>query len=495
MKVKVKPIKIDAAVNIVFIPFKLAKELGVNINDRVIVKYGKKKAVCVVDLIYNSKSKIILANKQACRKLNLKKQDFTEITLLPKPVAVDYIRKKLDGNELKEREINEIIRAIVENELTDVEKTYFVAANYIHGMSDAEIVALTKAIANHGQTLRFKGIVVDKHCAGGIPGNRTTMLIVPIVAAAGLKIPKTSSRSITSPAGTADTMEVLANVVFNSKQIKRIVEKTNGCIVWGGINLAPADDKLIKIRHPLNLDPTGMLLASILAKKYAVGSKYVLIDLPVGKTAKMTYDEAERLSKLFIRIGKLLGMKIEVIITDGSEPIGNGIGPALEARDVLKVLMQYPDRPRDLEEKAIEMSGIIFDMVNVKKFGKSGRELAEYILKSGLAYKKMCEIIRAQGGKICKPEQIKLAKYYLDYTAKKSGKIKEINNKTISEIAKISGAPVDKAAGIYLFKHVNDKVKKGEPLFRIYAESKNKLNVAIQRVRFFEKESYIIKIK
>ncbi|MEM1988834.1 MAG: thymidine phosphorylase [Candidatus Woesearchaeota archaeon] len=493
---KIIPVDVSASVNVIFLPKKVAKDLGIIEHDRLVLKVKNYQIICVVDLINGDK---ILVSKNVADKLKLDGPFDAELEVLKKPLALNYVRKKLDGKKLSEEEINEIIKAIVNDELSDVEKTYFVSACYCNGLSDDEIVNMTKAIVNNGKHITFNGIVVDKHCAGGIPGNRTTMIIVPIVAAAGLKIPKTSSRSITSPAGTADVMEVLAKVDFDVDDLKKIVNEANGCIVWGGgVNLAPADDKLIKIRQVLNLDPTGLLLVSILAKKYAVGSKYVLIDLPVGETAKMSLKEAENLADYFIKIGEMLGMKIKVIITDGSQPIGNGIGPALEAIDVLKVLMQSKDRPLDLEEKAVEMAGMIFEMVNLEKFGKKGRQLAEYILKSGLAYEKMKEIIKLQQGNVFEPRQIeeKLGKFVYVYRSKKKGKIRKIDNKKIAELAKIAGNPFDKYAGIYLYKHLNDSVAFDEPLFKVYSNSELKIKEVEERINFYEnKNEKIIEVK
>lgn len=493
---KIIPVDVSASVNVIFLPKKLAKDLGIVEHDRIVLKVKNDQAICVVDLINSDK---VLVSKNVADKLKLNGPFDAEIEVLKKPLALNYVRKKLDGKKLNEEEINEIIKAIVNDELSDVEKTYFVSACYCNGLSDDEIVNMTKAIVNNGKHITFDGIVVDKHCAGGIPGNRTTMVIVPIVAAAGLKIPKTSSRSITSPAGTADVMEVLAKVDFDIDDLKRIVNKANGCIVWGGgVNLAPADDKLIKIRQVLNLDPTGLLLVSILAKKYAVGSKYVLIDLPVGETAKMSLKEAEKLAKYFIKIGEMLGMKIKVIITDGSQPIGNGIGPALEAIDVLKVLKQEKDRPVDLEEKALEMTGLIFEMVNLEKFGKKGKQLAEYLLRSGSAYEKMKEIIKLQQGTIFEPKQIeeKLGKFTYEYKSKMNGKVKKIDNKKLAELAKIAGNPFDKYAGIYLYKHLNNAVAFDEPLFKVYSNSELKIKEVEERIKFYEnKNEKIIEVR
>ena len=223
----------------------------------------------------------------------------------------------------------------------------------MHELDINESVSLTKAMINTGEILKLnKYPVMDMHCIGGVAGNRTTMIIVPIVASAGLTIPKTSSRSITSPAGTADTMEVLSNVSFSIKEIKKVIRKTNACLVWGGsVNLAPADDKIIRIEHPVSLDPEGQLLASILAKKRSASATHLLIDIPIGKGSKIeNRKKALHLKRLFESISKKLGIKIKVIITDGSQPVGNGIGPGLEARDVLWVLKNDSKQPLDLKD-------------------------------------------------------------------------------------------------------------------------------------------------
>jgi AMP phosphorylase len=362
--------------------------------------------------------------------------------------------------------------------LNDTELTYFVSACYTNAMSSRETIMLTEAMAKQGQTLKLnKHPIIDKHCIGGVPGNRTTMILVPIIAAAGLAIPKTSSRSITSPAGTADTMEVLANVSFPLRDMKRIVQKTNGCIVWGGsLNLAPADDKIIKVERPLGIDAESQLLASILAKKLSVSSSHIIIDIPAGPGAKVKDREAALiLKRKFETIAKKLKRRVTVIITDGSQPIGKGIGPALEARDVLRVLLRDGRRPIDLENKCVLMAGKIFEMAGIK----NGREKAQRILDSGKAYMKMKEIIKAQGGNPdITPKEIALGRCRYLIRAKKSGIVKSIDNEVVTHLSRVAGAPKFKGAGLYIYKHVGDEVKKGDKLFKIYTKGKTKLEYA-----------------
>ncbi|MBT3451687.1 thymidine phosphorylase, partial [archaeon] len=329
---------------------------------------------------------------------------------------------------------------------------------------------------------------LDKHCIGGVPNNRTTMIVIPIITALGYTMPKTSSRAITSPAGTADTMECLSKVELTQKEIIKVVNKVGGCMAHGGsMNLAPADDKIIKIEHPLSIDAEGQLLASVMAKKYSVSSNYVLIDIPMGKTTKAkTRSQAEQLKKKFVSLGKSLGMKVKVIVTDGSQPIGNGIGPLLESEDVMKVLSNDCGAPSDLRKKSLFISGTLLEMIGEAKKGK-GYQMAKEVLDDGRALKQMNKMINAQG-KIEKP---KLGKFKHHLCSKRSGKVKKINNALISKLSHYAGAPVDKGSGMYLYKKVGDTVKAGEKLFTLYAVSKAKLKFAIEEMK--KNNPYLVK--
>ncbi len=457
-----------------------AEKFDLHHEDRIRVKKGSRETVAVVDIAESEKAvpigKVGLF-EESLDALRAVDKDIVDIKMEKKPESVKFIKKKLEGKELTSPEILTIVEDIVKNKLTAIETTYFISASYTKGLSEKETIALTKAMIETGDVLKLERYpIFDKHCIGGVAGNRTTMVVVPILAAAGLTIPKTSSRSITSPAGTADTMEVLADVSLPLSKIKKIVEKTNGCIVWGGaVNLAPADDKIIKVENPLSIDSEGNLLASILAKKGSVSSTHVLIDIPIGRGAKIrSKKEALHLKREFEKIGKGLGMKIRTVITDGSQPIGNGIGPVLEAKDVLLVLMNSPSAPQDLRKKCLRLAEEMLVMA-----GKS-RKIASEMLDSGKAYEKMVEIIKAQGEKCILPALLKPGKCKYDFTAAKAGRISRIDNISISKIARIAGAPIDKGAGIYLYKHKDDRVAKGEKIFTIYAENQQKLKFAVE---------------
>jgi len=481
MRLKVKDMDIATGGPLVAILNKEdALKFDLHHTDRIKIIKGRKIETAVVDIARSKKAVprgSIGVFEEVVDSLKLKNNDIVRIKLARKPLSIAFIKKKLDGITLTRKEIDQIVWDIVHNKLSSTELTYFVAASYTNVMTIEETIMLTKAMAKHGDTLKLKKYpIIDKHSIGGIPGNRTTMVLVPIIAAAGLTMPKTSSKSITSPAGTADTMAVLANVSFPISKMRKIIQKTNGCIVWGGsLNLAPADDKIISVERSLEIDAESQLLASIMAKKYSVSSTHILIDIPTGEGSKVKNKfEAMHLKKNFEAIGKKLRKHIKVLLTDGTQPVGNGIGPALEARDILWLLKRDPRRPLDLEKKCIMMASEIFRMVRIK----NGRKKALEILNSGKAYDKMVEIIKAQQGTLVNPDKIKIGKYKYDVTSNRSCIVKSIGNKLISRVARVAGAPDDKGAGVYLYKHTGSKVKKNDKLFTIYSESKEKLKYA-----------------
>ena len=491
-----KPKKIDIKVGnkyVVILNKHTARHLDVRETDRLLIKNGSEEVTVILDISQNGELKDgqIGLYLDTWEKLKLTRLDRrVSLAIAEKPKSTIYIRSKLDGKELNAKEIDAIVNDIVEDKLSDVEMTYFVSGCYIRGMSDLETVNLTKAIVKHGGTLKFKDkVVLDKHCIGGVPNNRSTMLAVPVMTSLGIRMPKTSSRAITSPAGTADTMEVLANVTNDAKKLNQIANKVGGFITWGGgVDIAAADDKLIKVRNPMSLDPQGMLLASILAKKHAVSATHVLIDIPYGPDVKVkTPKEAEPLKKRFEKIGGMLGMKVKVVLTDGKQPIGNGVGPILEAIDILKVLKNTPDAPQDLLKKTVYLCGLMLEFVGKAKKGQ-GEKMAMEAIASGKAYKKMQEIIKAQG-----KANIALVpgKIVEDIKAKKAGTVTYINNKLISRYARLAGAPVNAGAGLYVHKKIGDKVKKGEVLFTLYAENQERMHNALDFINL--DETYKIK--
>ncbi len=453
-----------------------AAQLDLHPEDRIKVSWARRSVVAVLDISESTRAVprgSVGLFEEVLAALGVRGGEHVGIELAAKPESVSSIRDKLHGKRLSRGELYRIVDDIVHDRLTAVEKTYFVSATYAVGLRMDEIVHLTRAIVGTGQRLSFRGKVFDKHSIGGVPGNRTTMLIVPIVAAAGLLMPKTSSRAITSPAGTADTMEVLANVQLSIPQLKRVVKKTNACIAWGGaLKLAPADDKIIAVEHPLSLDVEGQMLASVMAKKASVGATDVLIDIPCGPQSKCkTVKHAAHLTRQFHLLARKLGIRSRVIVTDGSGPIGRGIGPVLEARDVLWVLQNDEQAPPDLREKALRMAGMLLGMGGINQGHRTAREL----LESGAAWRKMQQIIRAQGEQ---EKRFSVGEYHHEVRSTRGGRVRAINNTIINKLARAAGAPLDKGAGFFLDKSAGDRVRKGETLFTLFAENEAKLAFA-----------------
>src|SRR3989338_2472074 len=453
MKLKVKSSGLSAGRPIAIINEIDAKILGVRVDERIIINSKHGKLISLFDLSSNIAEKgHIVLSKEIIDFLRIKNNEFVEISLAKATQSANQIiNKKLLGEKLNEKEIYQIVKDIVDNALPETEIAFFISAIYERGMDLNEITWLTKAMFNTGNKLNLNlknRLIVDKHSIGGIAGNRTTPIVVSICAAAGLIIPKTSSRAITAAAGTADVVEVLSPVEFSASQLKEIVKKTNACLAWGGsLGMAPADDKLIQVERLLNVDPEPQLLASIMSKKIAAGSTHIIIDIPFGKSAKVeSKAEAKKLKKQFEDLGDYFNMKVKAVLTDGRYPIGNGVGPVMEIRDILKILKQDKSRPLDLEKKSLLLAAELLELTKKSKSGK-GYILSSKILKSGEAFKKFKEIIKAQGGIVKQPS---LAKFKKEIIADKNFKITSIDNKKINELARLAGSPADKKAGLYL---------------------------------------------
>ncbi|HLC31710.1 MAG TPA: AMP phosphorylase [Candidatus Nanoarchaeia archaeon] len=477
MKLGVKSLFLDAGRPIALLPEHIAEKLNAHVGDRILIKSGKKSVIATLDLVKKIVTgRHISLSEEIVSYLKVKSNASVDVMLAPQPRSLESIMKKVAGKELKKEELKTILTDIVTNALTEAEIAYFVAAVYEQGMSFKETLYLTESMYTTGRILKWsKKIIADKHSIGGIPGNRTTPIVVSILVAAGLTVPKTSSRAITSAAGTADVIETLAKVDFSADELQRIVNKTGGCLAWGGaLGLAPADDKLIRVERMLDVDPEPQLLASIMGKKLAVGSTHVLIDIPAGTGAKVSLSHAERLKKKFTSIGNHFNLKTDIIITTGSEPIGNGIGPVLEMIDVLAVLKQK-NSPLDLEKKAVMLAGRILELTATSPKGE-GLKKAKELLETGKAFEKFREIIKAQQGTIKEPTPGTHKKNIL---ATKSGRLIHIDNKKINFLARLLGSPADKRAGIYLYHHLSETISKGQPLMTLYAESPRKLTEAM----------------
>ncbi|KCZ72000.1 AMP phosphorylase [Candidatus Methanoperedens nitroreducens] len=481
MELKVQPLRIKAGKYKIVLNPEDAKELGVRSGDRVQLKDHSYLTAIVEtgDMIAKGDVGVY---QECCERLGKVCPLVINIVPTSKPSSISFIKKMMDNQKLTQEEIYQIIQDIVRENLTDIEMAAFVTTSYIHGMSADEIEWLTRAMIDTGEKIEFDTHpIVDKHSIGGVPGNKISLLVVPIIAANDLLIPKTSSRAITGAAGTADLMGVLAPVELSADEIKYITERVGGVIAWGGAtNIAPADDKLIRSEYPLSIDPRSQLLASIIAKKGAVGADYVVIDLPTGIGTKIpTADEGKRLARDLIELGERLGISVECAMTYGASPVGRTVGPAIEVREALKVL-ETMQGPNSLIEKSTGLAGILLEMVGVATRGH-GKELAMETLRSGKALTKLKEIIEAQGGNPnITHTDIKPGEYRGELLSPVDGYVIEFDNKRIVEIARAAGSPIDIGAGVWINKKKGELVKKGEPLITIFADKDWKLTNALK---------------
>ncbi|WP_166836251.1 thymidine phosphorylase family protein [Rheinheimera pleomorphica] len=427
-----------------------------------------------------------------CQQLGLSEEAFSmlgagdgsAVTVSPAEPArsIPALHRKIAGERLTADDFNRIVQDIANHRYSKIELTAFVVACNQGELDREEVFFLSDAMSKVGRHLDWhEHPVVDKHCIGGIPGNRTSMLVVPIVAAHGMLCPKTSSRAITSPAGTADTMELLANVDMPFTQLTDIVHRHRGCLAWGGSSdLSPADDVLISVERPLSIDSPGQMVASILSKKVAAGSTHLLLDIPLGPTAKVrSMPEAQKLRKLFEFVAKRMGITIDVVITDGRQPVGRGIGPALEARDVMRVLQNHELAPNDLRQKALRLAGRMLEFAPDVR-GGDGFAIARDILDSGRALSKMQDIIAAQGKNDFDPDAPPLSKLSFDVSAPDSGTVIGIDNVQLARIARSAGAPRAKGSGVDLMVKLGEPVTKGQLLYRVYAAFPTELEFARQ---------------
>lgn len=406
-------------------------------------------------------------SEQAFHLINL--PEGSEVALSPAspPASIDSVRRKINGGILSANEYRSIIADVAAFRYTPTELAAFLVSNASF-MSPQEVLSMTEALIEYRQPIDWGlNLVVDEHCIGGIPANRTSMIVAPIVIAYGMCMPSSMTRGVTSSSGTADAMEVLTRVELTEQEFEQVVHEVGGCMILDGgrFSFSATEDLLLGLEKALGISTPQQIVASILANKIAMGITHLLIDIPVGKTAKIrNMTEAMSLRKLFEYVGDMLSMTIDVVVTDGTEPVGNGIGPVLEARDVMKVLRCREDAPQDLREKSLFLAGRVLEF-DPELRGGQGYYQAREILDSGRALEVMSQLVHAQG-KLSPPPLGQLTR---DITADVAGVIEEIDGAQINRIAMMAGAPLDKGAGLDLFKKVGDTVEKGEIIYRIYA--------------------------
>ena len=477
MKFKIKAYEVYTSEPEILLGHEDCEELGVKENDRVMIT-GVRSTIAVVSIGMDIAEKgTAIIPKSIADKVGTNPDGSVDIIYSHAPDSVRYIRRKMDGGRLSKEQIESIVRDILENRLSKIEIASWPTALYINGMDIDEIADFTLAMANTGDVLKFSRTpVFDFHSLGGVPGNKITPIVISIVAAQGLMIPKTSSRAISSACGTSDFVETFCDVELEASKVMAISEEVGGVFTWGGsMNLAPVDDMVIKIEHPLGINPRAQMLASIMSKKVAMGSTHLLVDIPMGSGTKVpTLEEAKAYARDLMGLGERIGMHVECAITYADQPIGVAVGPNLEARECISIL-EGADHPASVIEKACECAGIIFEMAGIPH----GAEKAREILDSGAAHKKFLEIVAAQNGRPdLKSTDLEPGKYSYDVLANNPGYVHSIDNKEIVAIAKTAGSPSDKGAGLMIFKKKGQRVEHGDVLMTIYAESEAKLKRA-----------------
>jgi thymidine phosphorylase len=452
---------------------------GLAARSQVLLRAGEREVSAILfqqddgDLAHDE----VGLSEAAWKLLGGREGELVQVTHLPPLESLRWVRRRIYGNGLSQTAFHEIVGDVVAGRYSDVHLSAFITAGSAFPFSDDETFALTRAMAEAGTQLKWgKGLVVDKHSVGGLPGNRTTPIVVAIAAACGIKIPKTSSRAITSPAGTADAMATVTNVDIDVPTMRRVVDTEGGCLAWGGsLNFSPADDIFIGVERQLDVDPEGQLIASVLSKKIAAGANRVVLDLPVGPTAKIRSREAaERLAARTVSISKRLGLESTCIISDGSQPVGRSIGPALEMIDVLAVLRGATEAPPDLRVRALRLAGAVLEAGGKAKAGV-GHVIAEQVLSDGRAYRKFEAICRAQG----RFEEPPSARLQCTVTATNGGKLINVDNRKIAQVAKLAGAPDSPTAGIRLHVRRGDMVEAGQPLMTLHADTETELSYAL----------------
>lgn len=447
-----------------------AAQIGVKEMDR--VRLDSKKALII--LVGMSKKLLkkgeIMIPENLSKRLGYKDGDEINVVYSPKPDSVRSIRKKMDNEKLSKDEIAEIVTDILDAKLSKIEISAWLTSLQIVGMDVEEIANFATAMVNTGDIIEFeRQPVYDFHSIGGVPGNKITPIVVSIIAAAGMMLPKTSSRAISSACGTSDFVETFCEVELDAATVKSISETVGGVLAWGGsMNLAPVDDMVIKVEYPLGINPRPQMLASIMSKKLAMSSSHLLVDIPTGPGTKVkTIEEAQAYARDFMDLGSMLGMHVECAITYGDQPVGNAIGPKLEARECIRILEGHK-HPSSVIEKACDLAGMILEMGGVQDGPKRAREL----LDSGEAHKKFLEIVVAQKGRAdLKADDLEPGKFMYEVTSTKSGYVHSIANKDLVTIARAAGSPADKGAGILLMKKKGQRVEKGDVLFQIYGDN------------------------
>ncbi|MCL2603032.1 MAG: pyrimidine-nucleoside phosphorylase [Defluviitaleaceae bacterium] len=406
----------------------------------------------------------------------------------------DVIHKKKDGFALTEAEIQFFVRGVTDGSVPDYQITALLMAICLKGMTPAETTALTLAMANSGDTLDLgglPGIKVDKHSTGGV-GDKTTLVVAPMVAAMGVTVAKMSGRSLGHTGGTVDKLEGIPgfNTGLTMEEFFATVRRTGICLSGQSMSLAPADKKIYALRDATaTIESIPLIAASIMSKKIAAGANRILLDVKTGSGSFMkTLDDARGLAKAMVAIGEGAGRKTAALITDMSAPLGFAIGNILEIQEAIAVLRG--EGPEDLRHVCVELAAHMLYLAE-KGTIEHCRKLAEEAIASGKAPEKFAEVVAAQGGDrayIDDPERFPKAKTVCVVTAPQSGYIQAMDTEGIGVTALMLGAGrekpddiIDHTAGLILHAKTADRVEKGQPLATLYTSDEAKADTAREK--------------
>lgn len=406
----------------------------------------------------------------------------------------DIIEKKKKGGELTEAEIRFFVEGYTKGEIPDYQASALMMAIYFVGMTDAEIAVLTDAMAHSGDTVdlsRFGTLSADKHSTGGV-GDKTSLIVAPIVAACGGKVTKMSGRGLGHTGGTVDKLESIKcyRTTLSSDEFINQVEKVGMAIIGQSGNLTPADKKLYALRDvTATVDSIPLIASSIMSKKLAAGSHNIVLDVKVGSGAFMkTVEEAEALAQKMVEIGKLCGRNCAALITDMDSPLGNAIGNSLEIIEAVEVLKGKAHG--DLREICVALASNMIRLAFNIDISEAEKRV-ETALESGAAFNKMKEWISAQGGDVSYIEdtsRFEKSRFSAEVLAEKSGYINYMNAEALGNISVILGAGraskddrIDHTAGILMLKKTSDRVNKGDVLCTLYSNNETALKTAKQQ--------------
>ena len=408
----------------------------------------------------------------------------------------DLIMKKRNGEVLTKEEIQYMITEYVNGKIPDYQMSAFLMAVYFRGMNEEETLAMTQAVAHSGDMVDLSGIEgvkVDKHSTGGV-GDKTTLVIAPIVAACGVKVAKMSGRGLGHTGGTVDKMEAIPGMQtsLNREEFFDVVNKTGLCVIGQSGNLAPADKKLYALRDvTATVDSIPLIAVSIMSKKLAAGNDGILLDVKTGSGAFMkTVEDSIALAKEMVSIGENAGKKMAALITNMDIPLGHNIGNSLEVIEAVETLKGKG--PKDLTEVCLQLASNMLYLAG-KGSEEECRALAENAISSGAALERLIAMVDAQGGDsevILNPEKFKKAPYAYEVKAEKEGYITHMDAEGCGVASAMLGAgretkesEIDYTAGIILYKKTGDKVNKGDVLAVLYTSKEELFTAAAEKYK------------